>query len=179
MAVINRLLGLLVGLALLAGGLLLIVETALAAAGRAGLLADRNVLEDAARQLQWDDRNVVVVAAIVAVAALAVALLQLWPARARTIAMSPHGTDRRDAIDRKGLEKLLRRAGAEDHDVLGADVAVRRRKAKVKVRAPADADAGAVRTRVAEQLRARLDALQLEKPMSPRVTVKRSKERVR
>jgi hypothetical protein len=179
MAVINRLLGLLVGLALLAAGLILIAETALAAMGRAGWLVDRDALGDAAGQLQWADHTVVGVAAIVAVASLALALLQLWPARARPVAMSPHGADRRDAIAGKGLERLLRRAAAEDDDVVGADVAVRRRKAKVKVRVPADADARAVRMRVARRVQDRLDALGLERPISPRVKTQRSKERVR
>lgn len=179
MEVINRLLGLLLGLALLAAGLLIIVETAVVAAGRSGWLVDREVWGEAVGQLQWDDRNLVVVATIVAVLGLALALLQLWPARPRFLPLSPRGQARRDAIDGRGLQELLRRAAAQDHDVMKAYVAVRRRKAKVKVRTPSDADSKAVRARVKQQVRARVDALDLKRPISPRVKVERSRERVR
>lgn len=179
MELINRLLGLLVGLALLATGVLVVFETALAVAGRRGWLIDRDVWAESVGQLQWNDPGLVLGATIVAVAGFALALLQLWPARPRFVPISPHRADRRDAIGGRGLERLLQRAAAEDRDVLDADAVVRRRKATVRVRSPADADVKAVRARVKEQLQARIDALHFERPISPRVKVERSEERVR
>lgn len=179
MELINRLLGLLLGLALLAAGVLVVVEAALALAGQPGWLADREAWGQAAGQLQWNDGNLVVVATILAVVGLALAVLQLWPARPRFIPLSPHGQDRKDMLNTRGLQELLRRAAAEDHDVMAADVGVRRRKAHVRVYAPADAKAKAVRGRVKEQLRARIDALDLKRRLSPRVRVRRSRERAR
>lgn len=179
MEVTNRIVGLLLGLAVLAAGVLTLVETVLAMINRPGWLIDRDRWEQIAADLRWDDPALILIATIVALVALALALLQLWPARPRFLPLNPHAEGRRDAIDGRGLQTLLRRAAAEDQDVVSADVTVRRRKAKVTVRSPADADVNSVRDRVAKQIGARIEALQLQQPMSPRVRVQRSRERVR
>lgn len=179
MELTNRSLGLLVGLALLAAGLLAVIEMILAVTGQPGWVIDRGAWAQTAGQLQWGDRTLVIVALIAGVVGLVLALLQLWPLRPRLVPLASEEPDRRNAIDGRGLQELLRRAAVEDEDVLGADVAVRRRRAKVKVHAPPDADAKAVRARVGERLASRIDALGLRRRLSPRVKVERTRERVR
>lgn len=179
MNALNRLLGLLLGLLLLAVGALAIAETVLAALDRPGWLVGRGDWHGTLQGLTWQDRGLILTSAVALLAGLALLAVQLRSGTPSRIAVAQEDPDRRADIDGRGMRELLRRRAVEDEDVLGATARVRRRKARVTVDAPPDADAGEVKARVRQALRDRIDELELRKPLRPKVVVRRARERVR
>jgi hypothetical protein len=179
MNALNRLLGLLLGLALLAAAGILVVETVIAAMDRPGWLVDRQELDGLLRGLMWEDRGLVLTGALVVLAGLVLLAVQFWPGTPARIPVAQDDPNRRAGIEGRGMQELLRRRAMEDEDVLGASARVRRRTAQVTVDVPGDADGRELKTRVRQALRERIDELRLEKRLRTKVVVRRAKERVR
>lgn len=179
MNALNRLLGLLVGLTLLGAGLLLVVETALSFLQRPSWLVPLDRWATELSGLAWQDRTLMVVAALCVVAGVGLVTLQMWPARPAALRLIEQRVNRLAALDGRGLEELLRRAAVDDSDVLGAAVRVSRRTARVKGSVPQDASLSAVRSRTRERVQAAVRELRLERPLKVVVRMRRSKVRVR
>jgi hypothetical protein len=177
--VTNRVLGLLLGLSLVAVGVLAVIEPVIAALGRPGWLVERQRWDGVFRQLTWEDPGLVLTAVVLVLVGLALLTVQLWPALPAALHVERRDPDRLVAIEGGGVQELLRRRAADDEDVLGAKARLRRRRVRITVRVPPDADRKAVRARVRQAARSHIQALQLDKPLRPRVRVRRDKRRVR
>jgi hypothetical protein len=179
MTVLNRLLGLALGLALVGGGLLAVMEAALAALDRSPWLVPHGQWGRAMGELAWDDRTFMVVAALTVLAGVLLLVLQVWPARPSVVPIVEERPDRLAALDGRGFADLLRRSAREDEDVLDARVRLRRRSARVVARAPSNAQLRTVQSRAAERVQARVDELRLQRPPAVKVRVRHAKARVR
>ncbi|HEV2766362.1 MAG TPA: DUF6286 domain-containing protein [Acidimicrobiales bacterium] len=179
MTVFNRLLGLALGLALFGAGLLAVVEAVLAFLGRPPWLVPYDQWAPGLDQLSWDDRNLMVAAALLVLAGILLVVLQLWPGRPSALRIADQRANRLAAIDGRGLQELLRRSAVDDGDVVHADVRVRRRAARVSGRVPQDAHPRTVQSRTRERVQARVDELRLQRPLKVKVDMKRSKARAR
>lgn len=179
MNIANRLLGMILGLALLGGGLLAAVEAALAFAQRPRWLVPYDQWAPAVAELAWDDRTLMVAAALIVLAGLLLVILQLWPGRPDALRIVEEKPNRLAALDGRGLEELLRRSAVDDGDVLTADVRVSRRTARVSGRVPQDARPRAVQWRTRDRVQQRVDSLRLQRPLKVRVHMERGKARVR
>lgn len=169
----------LLGLALLAAGLLAVGETVLAFLGRPAWLVPHDRWAPALAELRWTDRTLVVTAALLFLVGLLLIVLQLRPGRPKALRMVEHRPNRLAALDGRGLQELLRRSAVEDEDVLYADVRVSRRAARVSGRIPQDASVRAVQSRTRERVQERVDGLQLQRSLKVAVHMDRSKARVR
>ncbi|MEX0659360.1 MAG: DUF6286 domain-containing protein [Egibacteraceae bacterium] len=179
MNALNRLLGLLVGLTLLGAALLLVVETVLSFLQRPAWLVPLDQWATELSSLSWQNRTLMVVAALCVVAGVGLVTLQLWPARPAALRLIEQRVNRLAALDGRGLEELLRRTAVDDGDVQGAAVRVSRRKARVEGSVPRDAQVSAVRARTRERVQACVRELRLERPLKVVVRLRRSKVRVR
>lgn len=178
MAFVNRLLGVLLGLAIAVAGIILLLETAWAIAGQPPLLVDRDQVAQTlgSEQLTWASTLVTSILVGLVLVGLLLLVLQLVPRQPATLAVE--GADGRSAsVDRKALAGQLRAAVAEDREVLGARSTVTKHKATVRARAVPGAEAAAVRSRLEETVRSNLAALQLDQRVRPVVSVARSRER--
>ena len=179
MNVTNRVLGLLLGLSLVAAGVLTAIEPVIAALGRPGWLVERQRWDGVFRQLTWEDPELVLTAVALVLVGLALLTIQLWPALPAAFQVERRDPDRRVAIEGRGVQELLGRRAADDEDVLGAKARLRRRRVRVTVRVPPDADRKEVRARLRHAARGHIQALRLDKPLRPRVRVRHDKRRVR
>lgn len=179
MNALNRLLGLLVGLTLLGAALLLVVETVLSFLQHPTWLVPLDQWETGLSSLAWQDRTLMVVAALCVVGGVGLVMLQMWPARPAALRLVEQRVNRLAALDGRGLEELLRCAAVDDGDVLGATVRVSRRRARVEGSVPRDASVSAVRSRTRERVQASVHELRLERPLKVVVRMRRSKVRVR
>lgn len=179
MTVVNRLMGLLVGVVLLAGGLLLATETLLAFLQRPPWVVPYDQLAGVVSSLTWRDRTLTATAALIVLVGGALVILQLWPERPSRLPLVEERANRLAALDARGLQDLLRRSAVDDEDVLDAAVRVSRRTARVSGRAPRDARSRAVESRTRERVQALVDGLGLQRPLKVKVQIKHSKARVR
>lgn len=179
MTVLNRVLGLALGLALLGGGLLAVVEAILAFLARPSWLVRYEEWSPELAQLTWDNRALTVTAALTVLAGVVLVVVQLWPGRPSALPLVDQRPNRLAALDGRGLRELLRRSAVDDGDVLGADVRVRRRTARVSGRVASDAQPRTVESRTRERVQARVDELGLQRPLKVKVDMKRSRARVR
>jgi hypothetical protein len=179
MTVLNRLLGLALGLALLGGGFLAVVEAALAALDRSPWLVPHDQWGRQIGELTWDDRTLVLVAGLTVLTGVVLLVAQLWPARPSVVPIAEHRPHRLAALDGRGFENLLRRTALEDEDVLDARVRLRRRSARVSARAPGNAELHGVQSRARERVQARVDELGLQTPLGVKLRVQHAKARVR
>lgn len=178
MAFVNRLLGVVLGLALVAAGVILVLETAWVAAGQPPLLVDRDRIGETlgGEQLTWASTLATGVLLGLVLVGLLLLVLQLVPRQPTALAID--GADGRSAaVDRKALASQLRAAVTEDREVLGARSTVTKRKATVRARAVPGAETADVRSRLQETVGSTLAALQLDGRVRPTVSVSRSRER--
>jgi hypothetical protein len=176
MAVVNRLLALLLGLALLAAGAVLVVETVAATTGTQVLPIDRGALDSRLSDLQWTDFPVdVTIGVLLGLGALFL-LLQLVPRPPDSL--PPAAVNGREAeIERKSVATVLAQRASDDPEVLRAKAKIKRRAAHVSAKAQPGADTRTVRDRLVEMVDDTLQPLQLRRRLRPRVSVQRSRER--
>lgn len=168
MRVVNRLLALLIALALLAAGVVLIIEIIAEAAGADPVVFDWRETYRWAARTSWESVTVRTVGVLLAIGGLALLVLQLVPRRPdRLPVRGDDGTDA--AITRRGLAYSVSDAVNEVDGVNTARVQVRRRSVKVKARARPGLADGSAREAATDAARHRLDELNLSRP--PRVTV--------
>lgn len=178
MRLVNRLLALVFGIALVVVGLAAVGEALLAYLDRepvvphaewAGALEGRG----------WADPTVMLVLAITAAVGVLLVALQFLPQRPAALTLTDERDDRRTRVDRRGLQNRFRRVAEADQDVISADARVRRRRVKVTLSAPPDAEGKTVRARVRQALRTDVEALGMHRNLRPAVRVRQSRERVR
>lgn len=176
MPLVNRLVVVLLALALLCGGLLLVVETIASLAGADPVVVDAGDVTTRTSELSWDDPLVTGTAAVLIAIGAVLLLLQVLPRQPESLPLEP-GTDRSAEVDRKALGAHLVRLVRTDEEVLGARATVTRRKAKVRAKTQPGVETRAVKERLAAMVAEDLDATGLQRPLRPAVGVARSRER--
>ena len=176
MALLNRLLGVLLGLAVAAAGVLVIVETVVAALGRPPLVVDRQLVHSTLSQLSWTDPLLLSLSVgLIAVGAVLL-LLQLIPRRPATLPLRTY-EGRSAAVDRKALGGRLVEVAQRDRDVAGAKAKMTKRAAKLAVRAVPGADVAGVRDRVTTAVVGALESYELASNPKPKVSVSPTRAR--
>jgi len=170
---VNRVLALLLALALALGGLLLAVEVAAAGFHKQPVLARWHGLYAAGTRDSWESgpvRAVVIVAVALGLLLLAAQLKRRRPGRLPVVSGEP-AVDA--AVTRAGVRTAVRRAAMEVDGISRAKVKVRRRRVKVRaVSRLGDQEAArGLQDEVASRVGGRLDELQLSRPLGVRARV--------
>jgi hypothetical protein len=175
MRLANRVLAALLSLALIAAGVLLIIEViADRVSHRSGVL-DWHPAYDWAKRTTWNAGSIRVACAVLLLLGLVLLIAELKPARVSRLAVDPAQAGA-DGIDttytRRGVAAAIRSAVTGVDGVRGASVKVKRRKVTVAATAAAQDRAAArcLRDPILAATRQRLTALQLRR--SPSVSVR-------
>jgi hypothetical protein len=179
MRAFNRVLGLLLGLALAAAGVIAAAELVLGLTGQPPWLIARSDWDTGLSRLVWTSPTLIAVLIGLTLVGLILLVLQLLPRVPVALPLQPTGANRSAEIDRRGLQERLRQVAIADPDVLGARVRARRRRVKVAVNVPPDVDGGEVRNRLRSELDDSLGELGLAVRYRPVVALRRARERVR
>lgn len=162
MIVINRLLGLIMGLALLAAGVIVTAETALSLSGRAPWLIDRAELSRELARLTWSDPRVLPVSIALLAAGVVLVIAQLKPRRPATLPLRESTEQRRARIERRSVETRLAWVARNDDEVAAARARVGRRRAKIKTTTVEGAEPLSVQDRIGMALINELKRLGLD-----------------
>jgi hypothetical protein len=170
---INRLLALVLSLALIAAAGLLLTEAVAALLGRGPVLVDWSAAVSQAQQTTWSNPQVPAVSLLLAVVGLALVLGQLWPSRTRRLPVE--GTDPATdaAVTRRTLARDIATAVGDVDGVVPRRVNVGRSRIAVQASAPAGGDLSLLAEQVKAVVAARLERLRLRRP--PRLAVKVSR----
>jgi len=168
--VVNRLLALIVGLAVIGLAVVVIVEVVAKLIGSAPVLVDWPAAYAWAQRTTWSDPAVRGVSLLAVLAGLGLVIGELWPSRVRRLAVDSPDPATEVSITRRGLARDVTAAVNEVDGVTPQRITVRRRR--ITVRAAAGntaADQIALRDAVSRSVRGRLDRLHLRRP--PRLAV--------
>ncbi len=176
MAVLNRLLAVLFGLALAAAGVILVAETVTAAVSQPPLLLDRSLIDARLSELTWTDWITDLTLAVLIGLGALLLLLQLVPRPPDSLPLRG-GDDRTAEVERKPLATLLAQRAGEDPEVLNARAKISRRTATVAAKAQPGADTRAIRMRLESSANAMIEPLQLAQGLRTKVRVSRTRER--
>lgn len=176
MAVLNRLLAVLLGLALAVAGVVLVAETVAAAVSQPPLLVDRAMIDSRLAELSWTDWITDLTIAILIGLGALLLLLQLIPRPPDSLALKG-GPGREAELERKPLASLLAARIDEDPEVLRARAKITPRAASVSAKAQPGADTRAMRPRLEATAKSLLEPLQLASPPRTKVRVSRTREK--
>jgi hypothetical protein len=167
--VVNRLLGLVLGLAVAAAGVVVVGEVALAISDREPWLVDRSALDRHFSQLTWTNRDVLPVSVLLIVIGLVLLVLQLKPRRPSTLRL-PSDELRRASIERRGVEGRLATVAQQEDDVVRASAKVSRSRATVDVTAEHGTDQEAIGRRLHQALTSELDRIGITQPLRLKIS---------
>lgn len=172
MRVVNRVLAVAAAMGLLAGGVLVAVEIALAGLGRGPWIIPYDEWYSSARAEQWDSSGARSLFLAVGVAGMAIVALQLMRARPRSVPLE--GGVTHAGLARRSLEQTLVRTAESQPGVARATARVRRRRARIVAgtRGPEEE----VQSRLEEVARARLRDLGIDGRLDVAVRVHRDKK---
>jgi hypothetical protein len=159
MRVVNRMLAVLLSIAIVAAVALVSTEAVRSALGIPPLLVSAQSVQQGAAAVSavaWQDLSVRLV--LVALLAVGIVLLvcQLWPRRRRFLRLASSDVDA--VVPRTSLRRTVVATAADDGEVLAATAKLRRRRVRVAVSTTAT-DRAAVSARVAERVESRIAAL--------------------
>lgn len=176
---LDRLLALVLGLALAAAGIVAVVEISLLLADGDPWLVNRSAWDTELRELSWDDGAVTLGLAIALAAAALVLVVQLVPRNPARLAVREGRDDREVWISRRGLQDRLRQRAESDPDVVRSSVKVTRRRARVDAHLPSHAARREARQRLSGELRRSLEEVGLERTPKLRVQVRQGETKAR
>lgn len=175
--ILERLLALLIWVAVAAVAFLIATQRALDALGREQQVVDTDAVSQAVAGFDPTAVLSVVVAIGLVILGLVVLMMELTPRRPR--ALLHYADDRMTLVlDRRALERSLTRTAETDAEVSDATVRIRRR-AKVTVHPVESSDDGSLRGRVRDRLREELQLLVERRTPKVKVDVTSSGGRVR
>lgn len=176
----NRVIVLLVGLALVGVGTVVAIEAVLLRFRRRAWLVPRGEWDDGLRGLEWSSTPLRLALAGLAVAGVALVVAQLWPRAPRALpVVALEGDGRRMRIDRRSLETRLRHRALAEPEVDHARARVGRRRAVVVAGVHPGTDQAEVRARLLASLRGEGHGLGLDPPLAVRLSTETSKARAR
>lgn len=172
MRLLNRLLALIVSLALIAGAVVVVVDVVAVRTGHQALAANWLAAYRWAGQVTWVSGEVRLICVLLAVVGLILLALQLKPRRPARLSTDSDNPATDAAYTRRGVKQAVRDAVTDVDGVDDAAVTVHRRRLRVRAKAIATepAPAASLRDTVTQAARSRLDALQLRR--SPKLTVR-------
>lgn len=133
MRLVNRVLATLLAAALVAGGLLLVVEVVIGYyLDRDPWLLPRDRWYADARDTAWSEQAVVFTFIVIGLAGLVLLALQLARRRPPTLALTPTSDHVHTDVSRRSLEHALTRATERVDGVAGAKARIRRNRAVVR-----------------------------------------------
>ncbi|QNN51551.1 DUF6286 domain-containing protein [Nocardioides mesophilus] len=165
---ITRVVSALLALALFLGSLLVVVEIVAAALGRAPAVLPYSDWTSWLRTHSWNDWIVNTVLVGLVILGLLLLLLAFRRGKPASLALRSESGGVDVTASRRSLEKSLAAAATRTTGIVGASASVSRRTARVDAQTVAPSQPG-VREEVESAVRARLDALGLERPMRTRV----------
>lgn len=179
MRLVNRLLAALLSLALIAAGVLVVIEVIAQRLGRKPVMVDWPRLYDWANRTPWQQGSVRVACVVLVALGLLLLAAELKRAKPSRLAVRSQVTDA--AYTRRGVAATIRSAVSDVDGINSAAVKVGRRKVKV------EATTAGLQPFTAESLqepattaaRQRLDALELQEPPALAVNVNTSGARSR
>ena len=177
MKTVNRLLTLVVSVALIASGVVLAVEVVGALFGSQPVLVDWRGAYQAGRTHSWSSNPVRILASVVGAVGLLLLLAQLKPRRISRLAVSSDDPYTDAAVTRAGVRGALRRAAENVDGISAAKVKLGRRRATVVASTRAD------QPRLRQDLTAdvhtavidRLTSLELTRPLQVHARVQNRK----
>jgi Family of unknown function (DUF6286) len=171
MKLVNRLLALLLSLAVVAAAVILIIEVIADRAGAAPVVLNWHRIYHWADTTSWAAGPIRAVSIVLVILGLGIVVAQLTPRRAEQLAVTSE-TDATDtAITRQGVAHRVRHAVTNVDGVDTASVAVGRRHIKVKARTRTDQPATVDRDTITRTAHTAVDSLHLRKPPSVSVHV--------
>lgn len=151
---VERLVVVLLAVALVVVGVVGLVEIGLVAADRPPLLRTRLDWAAGVRDLDgWSDRSLRLPAIALLVGGAALVVGALWPRRPELLLLADSVKDHQDHVTRRGMEAIVEESILADREIRTATVKVGRRRVTATVGAVAGSDPGAVRARVTERAR--------------------------
>lgn len=175
--VLERLVALLVWIAVTAVAFLIATQWTLDALDRSEQVVDTDEVVRTIATFDPTSALAIAVAVGLVLLGLVVLLMELTPRRPRSL-LHHRGERVTFVLDRRGLERRLTRAAESDPDVDGAKVRIRRR-AKVTVQQVEGSDGRPLRSRVRDRLREELGQLVERKRPKVKVDVTSGGGRVR
>jgi hypothetical protein len=176
MRIVNRLLAVILSLAIIVAAVTLVIEVIAHRVGAGSAILDWRAVLQWAQRTTWGAAPVRVISGLLAVAGLALLLVQLAPRRPDRLAMYSDDTATDAAITRRGLTRAVRSAVSDVDGIAGARVKVRRRRIRVHAEATGSdpTQATAVRDTTREATRQCVDGFNLKRPpnLSVRVSTK-------
>lgn len=172
MRLVNRLLALIVSLALIAGAVVVVVDVIAVLTGHRPTAVDWLAAYRWAGHATWDSRQVRLICLLLALVGLVLLGVELKPRRPARLTTHSDNPATDAAYTRRGVTQTVRAAVTDVDGVDDAAVTVRRRRVRVRAKAVArePAPAAALRDSVAQAARSRLDDLQLRRP--PKLAVR-------
>jgi hypothetical protein len=176
MRYVNRVVMILLALALMAAGVLAAVEVGLAALSRPPLVVQREHVTEVLQRSRWADVPVRGVLLAVAVVGLVLLVAQLVPRRTRLLPITDPTPGVTTATTRRSLERALRRAATGADGIVAASVTASRRR--VKVRAVTGLrDVTGLRTGLVAAVTEQLDGIGLARRPALSVSLRRKEPR--
>lgn len=168
--IVNRLLALIIGLALVAFSVLVIIEAGAALLGRRPVLVDWPTSARWAQGTDWGASQVLAISLLLLVVGATLVAWQLWPGGSSRLAVDSSDPDTHVAVSRRSVAQDVTSAVQEVDGVVPQRVKVGRARIIVRAAAPDAADRPALAEEVKAAIRRRLDRLHLSRP--PRLAVK-------
>ncbi|GAA2331889.1 DUF6286 domain-containing protein [Dactylosporangium salmoneum] len=172
MRLVNRLLALIVSLALVAGAVVVVVDVVAVLTGNRPIAVDWLAAYRWAGHVTWASREVRLICLLLAVVGLVLLGMELKLRRPARLTIDSDNPATDAAYTRRGVGQAVRDAVTDVAGVDDAAVTLRRRRLRVRAKAVArePAPAAALRDSVTQAARSRLDALELRR--SPKLTVR-------
>jgi Family of unknown function (DUF6286) len=176
MRIVNRPVAFLVAVAMLAAGVLLIVEVVGYAINSRHVLIDWMAWQRWAERTQWNQAVIKTWSIILIAVGLLLLIIELKPPKATRIPLQSDHAATDAAISRKGLARALEAAATDVDGVRTASITISRSKATVAATSVAHTSSGAdtVTKPLTRAVRDRLDGLKLAMPPRLRVTSRSS-----
>jgi hypothetical protein len=176
MRIVNRPVAFLVAVAILAAGVLLVVEVIGYAINSQHVLINWMAWQRWAERTQWNQAVIKTWSIILIAVGLLLLIVELKPPKVKRIPLQSEDTATDVAITRKGLARALEAAAADVDGVRTTSVTITRRRANVAATSVAhDSSGGDVVTKpLTQAVRERLDGLKLATPRRLRVRTRTS-----
>lgn len=180
MRIVNRLLVLLIGLALVALGVLAVMEAVAVTIGATPVLVDPAAVADSIDSAAWSDTGVMFTAAVLVLVGVILVVIELKPRRPVDYAAATSDQQTSLSYDRHGLTRLATQVAQHHPDIAEVQRAtLHRRRLRLTAAGYADIDPVAVRRDVEQRVSARLDDLDLRRSPRLRVAVQLGNRRAR
>lgn len=176
MRIVNRVLGVLLALALVALSVIVIVEVVGYFVSGGPVLVNYHAISEWARSVSWANNAFVLWGTVVAVVALIWLLLELKPTRVREFDARSDAEDVDTVVTRSGVEQAVRQAVERVDGVSSSSVTARRRSVDVRAKTAEreQSAADALRPDIDQAVSQRLDELDLKNIPKQRVQIQTS-----